>query len=285
MEEKDNEKLLDLNTVNLPTNTPKYYKDYEPYADILSKKIEDPDVKNIGIVAPYGAGKSSLIKTFIDMEERKKSSACSKRKSKNELKFEDTVISISLANYSSIVRNIDEVSNENNKNVNNTDNNVTEILLEDSIDEKNNAPKHENYTTEQEIEKSILQQLFYKNNNDKTPASRFKVLKDDKKRNLKLTFSIIGLLISVLFLSFQFYDNIFRVFATSGWKWAFISFALVISAATSLFILYDAVHNRYIKSIQVGDFHFEKNENESISIFNQYIDEIIYFFQNNNFKI
>ena len=285
MEEKDNKKLLYLNTVNLPTNTPKYYKDYEPYADILSKKIEDPDVKNIGIVAPYGAGKSSLIKTFIDMEKRKKTSACSKSKSKNELKFEDTIISISLANYSSIVRNIDEASNENKKDKNNADNKVAEKPLEDSLDEENNEPKHENYTTEQEIEKSILQQLFYKNNNDKTPASRFKVLKDNKERNFKLTFSTIGLIISLLFLSFQFYDNIFRVFATSDWKWAFISFALVISVVTSFSILYDAVHNRYIKSIQVGDFHFEKNENESISIFNQYIDEIIYFFQSNDFKI
>lgn len=280
MEEKDNKKLLDLNTVNLPTNTPKYYKDYEPYADILSKKIEDPDVKNIGIVAPYGAGKSSLIKTFIDMEERKKASDCRKSKSKNELKFEDEVISISLANYSSIVRNIDESSNKNNE-----DNKVKEATFEDYSDEENNAPKHENYTTEQEIEKSILQQLFYKNNNDKTPASRFKVLKDNNERSRKLTFSTIGLIVSVLFLSFQFYDNIFRVFATSGWKWAFISLALAISVATSVLILYDAVHNRYIKSIQVGDFHFEKNENESISIFNQYIDEIIYFFQKNDFKI
>ena len=204
MEEKDNKKLLDLNTVNLPTNTPKYYEDYEPYADILSKKVKDFDVKNIGIVAPYGAGKSSLIKTFIDMEERKKSSTCSKSKSKNELKFEDTVISISLANYSSIVRNIDEASSENKKDKNNADNKVAEKPLEDFLDEENNEPKHENYTTEQEIEKSILQQLFYKNNNDKTPASRFKVLKDNKERNFKLTFSTIGLIISLLFLSFQF---------------------------------------------------------------------------------
>lgn len=39
---------------------------YGDYANILHKQVLASDVYNIGIIAPYGAGKSSLIKTYKD---------------------------------------------------------------------------------------------------------------------------------------------------------------------------------------------------------------------------
>ena len=39
---------------------------YGNYAELLDAKIKDKDVFNIGIIGPYGSGKSSLIKTYID---------------------------------------------------------------------------------------------------------------------------------------------------------------------------------------------------------------------------
>ena len=60
---------FNLQNIDLPTNTPKVYEEYLPYVSVLEKKIKDPEVKNIGIVAPYGAGKSSLIATFREKKE------------------------------------------------------------------------------------------------------------------------------------------------------------------------------------------------------------------------
>ena len=38
--------------------------EYGDYVDILEAKIKDQGTKNIGIIGPYGAGKSSLIETY-----------------------------------------------------------------------------------------------------------------------------------------------------------------------------------------------------------------------------
>ena len=51
--------------IKLTSNSPVI--DDETYSlevDSLNEKVNDKDVYNIGIVAPYGAGKSSLIKTY-----------------------------------------------------------------------------------------------------------------------------------------------------------------------------------------------------------------------------
>lgn len=45
---------------------------YDKYAEVLHNKIKDTDVYNIGVIAPYGAGKSSLIKTYQDKYPKEK---------------------------------------------------------------------------------------------------------------------------------------------------------------------------------------------------------------------
>ena len=236
------DKIIDLTEIDLPSNEPRYYKEYETYANILKKKVDDQNITNIGIVAPYGAGKSSLIKTFIDLQV------------KGNKEFNNKVISVSLANYGSIMKNV-ECSEE--------------LVLEN----------------EQDIEKSILQQLFYKNDNKNTPYSRFKTLKDNTWQNIKITLLLLIIIICAAFVGFQFFDNIFKIDLDAGWKWLILSLVLIVMVVSSGFLIFNLIKNKYIKSIQVGEINFEKNENETISVFNQYLDEIIYFFQKNEFNI
>lgn len=47
------DKIIDLTKIDLPSNEPRYYKEYEKYANILKKKVDDQNITNIGIVAPY----------------------------------------------------------------------------------------------------------------------------------------------------------------------------------------------------------------------------------------
>ncbi len=235
-----NEKI-DLSTIELPSNEPKYYKDYENYSKVLEKKLEDPSITNIGIVAPYGAGKSSLIKTFVEGQSKK---------------FKKRIISVSLANYSSIMQEVKE-------------------------DEK---PLYE-YNNEQNIEKSILQQLFYRNDNKKTPYSRFVVLKDKKRKNILTSFLIVLVFASMLFLGFQSFDNILKIDSNDCEKKLYLILAIIVMLGSLGILLFIFINNKYLKSIHVGELSFEKNEDTSISVFNQYLDEIIYFFQKNSFNI
>ncbi len=65
------------------------YETYDKYVDVIHNKIKADDVCNIGVIAPYGAGKSSLIKTYKDKYPKEKT------------------ITISLANFNASDKDID----------------------------------------------------------------------------------------------------------------------------------------------------------------------------------
>ena len=78
---------------NVPVNNTERYG---YYADMLAEKVKEENVNNIGIIAPYGAGKSSLINTYKEKYELKKT------------------VTISLANFTSV----DQGEEKANNNVN-----------------------------------------------------------------------------------------------------------------------------------------------------------------------
>lgn len=236
-ENKIYEKNFDLNNIELPTNEPKKYDEYIPYAKVLKKQVDDDNIKNIGIVGPYGAGKSSLLKTYIEMEKE------------NNRSFENNIIKISLANYDSII------------------NGVT----------KNDKQKEEKIV-EQNIEKSILQQLFYKNDNVNTPNSRFQALRNNRNQHIKFSICLVLLILYMLFFSIC-------LSIKESIKYLFLIIIIGVSIFPMFFLIYNIIKMKTLKSIKFGEINFEKNTSDQISIFNQYLDEIIYFFRENKFKI
>ena len=52
-------------------NSPTISEDYLEDANILNTKISNPTVKNIAVVAKLGAGKSSVIETYLDKYRKK----------------------------------------------------------------------------------------------------------------------------------------------------------------------------------------------------------------------
>ena len=59
---------------NFQLNSPSCFKDdYKIYTDALNEVIDEPGVKNVGIVAPYGSGKSSLVETFFSEYPKRRS--------------------------------------------------------------------------------------------------------------------------------------------------------------------------------------------------------------------
>lgn len=254
-ENKNYEKNFDLNNFELPTNEPKFYKEYISYAKILNEKIKDDDIKNIGIIAPYGAGKSSLIKTYTVIEKingwnLSDEEIIEKEKKISKSRFNSKkIVNVSLANFTSILKSI-------------TDENL-----------KNNV-------SEQDIEKSILQQLFYKNDNKKTPKSRFYVLKNNKLEIIINSFFITFLLNS--FIYFLIIDKFLGDIKLNAW-WNIIIF--IIDFCSLFWLVFIVINKRNLKSLHFGDLSFEKNADNEISIFNKYLDEIIYFFRENSFNV
>lgn len=93
----DSKRKINESNLKLESTAPICDKEkYGDYADILHQQVRASDVYNIGIIAPYGAGKSSLIKTYKDTKYNR-----FKRK---------RVTTISLANFNA---SNDEITNSN----------------------------------------------------------------------------------------------------------------------------------------------------------------------------
>lgn len=253
---------INLKDVNFLTNTPKSYDDYSDYAIILDKMVKDENIKNIGIVAPYGAGKSSLIKKYIEIAQNN-----------------DKIITISLANYNSILKNKtkhDRVKNEQDQNNSHND-------TDKNLESKNK--NHDCFQTENEIEKSILQQLFYKTDNKRTPFSRFAMISNKICSNIFVSLIAVLLLFNITILTL-FFSNAKVHFLREFKHNDFVIWIMFLSTFVFIGILiYIFIRSKRIKNIQVGSVAFEKQTDNDISVLNQYLDEIIYFFQNNQYNI
>ena len=220
------------------------------YLSALDWAIKEPNIKNIAVTGNYGSGKSSILNTY-------------QKKSKNKERF----LNISLATF-------------------------------DQKDYK----KDDNI-----IEKSILQQLFYKEKINKTPFSRFKKINNlDNKLWLKilamilLIFSIIWIInpnifgnienfiVDKLNYNFIFFNNWLDNILNFMIKSIFVAISIIVIIYI-LNILYKILVNISCRlTIKNNDIELEitpKDKQTKESIFNKYIDEIIYFFEVTKYDI
>lgn len=220
------------------------------YLSALDWAIKEPNINNIAITGNYGSGKSSILNTY-------------QKKSKSKEEF----LNISLATF-------------------------------DQKDYK----KDDNI-----IEKSILQQLFYKEKINKTPFSRFKKI-NNLNRNLWLKILLMILLIlSIIWIINPDICINTKNFIADKFSYNFIFFNnkldnilnFIIKLIVTIFniiaiiyilnILYKILVNISCRlTIKKNDIELEitpKDKQTKESIFNKYIDEIIYFFEVTKYDI
>lgn len=222
------------------------------YSEALKYAIENPEIKNIAVTGNYGAGKSSVIKTFFDKLENKKYNP----------------IFVSLAAF-----------NVNDENGNKPPSGGEELL------KKQNEFQHT-------LEKSILQQLFYQVNERKVPLSRFKRI--TKHSKLLLHFASFVTICIILTLSFVFLpnliDNVKDNFNFIGekipkWIWHLITYIALLGIYAIVYkILFMLKTKINISKFKIKDAEVEIND-KAESVFNKYLDEIIYFFQVTNYGV
>ncbi len=242
---------------------------YQPYFKALDYALSRDDVKNIAITGPYGAGKSSVILSYLKMISVRKSLSykvgCLLRREKPK-RVDDHVI-ISLANFE------------------------TDETLKSS----------ESLSKEQSIEYSILQQILYKVDKGTLPDSRVERI---HTRNwwqiLKtscLLFFVITLAIVVTTLLFP--QKIISTFSLSPladnfiaihplWRWGCIATLSFIICWYLLSCFYRiGFFDRKIALDKVNLLKAEiaAEKQNTASLLNLYIDEIVYFFLKTKYRV
>lgn len=213
---------------------------YGIYAEILDNQVKSKNVYNIGIIAPYGAGKSSLIKTYKET----KLNFFGKRR----------VTTISLANFNSIDKT-----------------NAESTSVSDSTSEPIQPIQD---IVESGIEKSILEQFIFKESKSKLPHSRLKRI-DNRHWWLSLIVAaLMSITIALVCCSVLEWFNKLP-FSNGNNFYYFFGFAF----GSVFLLLFLLLYSNRLNKISVKDIEANICDNSNYSVLNTFIDEILYFFK------
>lgn len=223
-------------------------ENFETYEETLNWAFQNERVKNIALSGPYGSGKSSIIESYL----------------KNHPDVKSTALKISLASFTSIDTQV----------ASSQDGVETKIKID-----------------EDEIERGILKQLFYAANPESIPQTCYRRLRPKGIFNYLRIFLIIMILIvlGLASVNTEIKRNILEVmggfFHQEITKESSAEFAelLLISAAISgavLLLFKNQLVKLRLSSLNLfSNLKITDKTNEEESVFNQKLDEIMYFFE------
>lgn len=228
----------------------------DEYIEALKWAFQNKKVKNIALTGPYGAGKSSIIETFLRKNDEDKSAVN---------KIRSSALKISMATF-----------------------------LKGNI--ATDDPNGKIQVDADEVEKGILKQLFYKVEPGKIPQSRYRKLHPIKKLKTFFYVLMAMLVVLFFMeamtpttcdkfmkviervVSFVLPDPIFTKTAAA---------LLFILGAWIITCLYRTVISKFkVKEIKLPtDTTVQGGVEEADSVFNRNLDEIMYFFEETGYKI
>lgn len=131
------------------------------------------------------------------------------------------------------------------------------------------------------IEKSILQQIFYKEKSSKIPYSRFSKIYNVKYLKLKAFFLATWIVSTLLLFKFDFIQN--RALTEIIKNFSFIIF--VIGLFWIVKYLLQLISQAKLSNIKLKDKEINLSVNDDISILNKHLDEILYFFEVTDYEV
>ncbi|MDY0277820.1 MAG: hypothetical protein RBQ97_07025 [Acholeplasma sp.] len=247
-----------FNELNLHKLTPSRIDNMNYYKESLDFIFRDSEVLNIAITGAYGAGKSSVIKSYKALHKEKK------------------FIHISLTNFE--------------KNKLEQDEDIGKVKRNNLEDNKSNK------LDESEIEGKILNQLIYQINTKKIQQTKFKIKKDVIpttiiKETIIMSLFLLFLLYAFKFKEIQVYISNLRddpIIEYLGILTNNSTFVFSIALCTGIAILYlfkiirKQLYNPIFKKIKLKGNEIEIFENDEESYFNKHMDEILYLFRNSD---
>lgn len=162
-------------------------------------------------------------------------------------------------------------------------NNPEYAFLDISLAKFNNKENKENLSL---IEKSILEQMFYRVKGKKIPQSRFKKINRLFHLPLK-TFFVFSIVLSYFstfhpkLIEKMFVFNFLFSFQYSEYVTNII---LVLGALYAIYKIIFFISNIHIEKISFQNLELKSNSNDA-SLLNQYLDEILYFFEKTKFDV
>lgn len=220
----------------------------------LQEALEDDDKCNIALTGPFGAGKSSVVRTL-------------KHNNKDNSKWD--FLTISLAT-------LDAVNNDYSGEISKT---------------KNDKNKLDNEILNRRIEYSILQQLIYREKRKILPNSRLKRIPYISPRTIKdiALKTILFVICFCIVFEPQWcrVEILYRLFDWGYWiNGVFDIVALIVMG----YMLFHCIKNLIVFSgnarlNQVKIAGSEIKIEDENSIFNHHLDEILYFFQCTTYNV
>ena len=247
------------------------YKDLAPINDIkngdeylkaLDWAFKNPRIKNIALAGPYGAGKSSIIETYLKKEAGENCKKHSIKAYYKKHKFAKKYLKISMATF---------------------------------IEGYNNQEKKINISAD-EIEEGILKQLFYRVDHTKIPQSRYRKLYAISFKTVLLKiniYALIALLFSKIFIP-NICDRLWGKIKSFIMLNKFPSImSYILAVVIWLFMTYvisciwkTIASKYYIKEVKLpGKTTIEAEEEKESSVFNKNLDEIMYFFESTSYQV
>ena len=253
------------------------------YKDKLDHVLEDSNIKNIAITAPYDSGKTSFLKTYF--------------------KNRETSYKWYIRGYNFVVRKINSVKEEflfspkllseikDYEFINIPNFFETKDKESDSPDLKD--PKNDSNDLEVQLEKNIIEQLLYKTNTKKYPDSNLKRLKKHSSFSIIMSFicliTIIAYLIRIFVKnpSLKWWNSL--TIWNNSWFQVISIFVVLIGCERFFSFLVHSVGQMKLRAnANAGSVELTGNLGEKdyqINLFNYYGDELQYYFQRNSIRI
>lgn len=254
----------------------------EEYLNALKWALEQKKITNIALAGPYGAGKSSIIDTFLE-------------KYKDESFFQ----TYTSENNSWITKKIKSCILQRDKVF--RFNEISKKISMATFIEANSNKKCKNEADKKicinadEVEKGILKQLFYTIDPKKIPQSRYRKLHPINFSNI-ITKVIVYFAIALIFIFIFYYEKMASIFSgisavlsyvgvsLLSCVFVFVAFAVCIWAISK--IVYDFSSKYSIKGIKLSsNVDIQKEEGVGESVFNKNLDEIMYFFETTEYRL
>ena len=262
-------------------NAPGFFNEYIPEAEILQKQIETPNVCNIAVSAAYGAGKSSVIKTYLELYRNRN---LSKREKKELLESADNKGEKQDADFQCNTN-----STEQNVEIRATVRKSLSGKLRRIIFQIKSFFQKPNYLRislasfegkkydEDAVERRVLQQMLYSTSRKHLPKS--KVERIDKTGILStIVYALLlcSVIAGVIALSLHIAQKIVLheelLLATS-----------IITPLLILFFVVDLMYFGRLKHIKYKEFEVTLSDKDSKSapsnLINKFLNEVLYFFE------
>lgn len=236
--------------------------DADQYIEALTWALDnrkEKSIYNIALTGPYGSGKSSILKTFQEKNENK----------------DYVFLEISLATFKEELAESSAITEDKDEN-------------KEKAAQSNASKNNEDIL--RLIELSILQQIFYHEEDSKIPDSRFKKIRSFKRKNM--AWITAGIMAALLFGFNLFFPekitNILKLTFPSLLSLILHWLSLVIFLGSLSIVIFRSIRLFYginISKFKFNDAEIEIDKSISKSILNNHLDEILYFFDVTGYSV